>query len=233
MLLIDTDDPANKRLELKCQWNGIARLQFDQPTLHFGDVLPGAIVKRELTLMFKDQQRFPKCAVAKFDLSPELKVVSLGGMGLNHPLPNESKFEVTLEAGRQLGDGSGQIRCVFEGCFKEEFTIPVNWNVRSRIHATPHRLFLETGAPGDTLKKRVIVTATSPDRLVIKSAKLRPAGIGAVTLRKISDICQEVEVRVPVTKESKLLQGTVVLECLEPTHETLEIPWSGVVLPAK
>jgi hypothetical protein len=233
MLLVYSNDPRTRKLELKCQWNGVARLQFDQPALHFGDILPGAAVGREIKLMFTDRQRFPACQAVQFKLSPEIQVTPKAGAFLKQPLSNETLFQVTLQAGRQLGAGSGRILCEFQGCYKDEFVIPVTWNVRSRIQATPQQLYLQTGRPGETLKKRLVITSTAPEQLAIQSVQLIPEGIGTATLRKISAVCQEVEVSVPLTSASKILQVIVRLECLEPVKETLEIPWSGVMLPPK
>lgn len=233
VLIIASNDPAAGKLQLKCHWNGIARLQFVPPAMHFGDVLPGSIGERELILRFTDQKRFPTCQVVSFELSPGLEVKPQASNKLDAPLANETRFHVALQAGRQLGESHGRIRCQFQGCFKDEFLIPVSWTVRSRVQATPQQLYLQTGRPGDTLKKKLVVTVTSPDKLSIQSVQLRPAGIGTATLRRISEICQEVEVRVPLTNATTLLQGVVVLDCLEPVRETLEIPWSGVMLPPK
>jgi hypothetical protein len=233
MLLVYSNDPQTRKLELKCQWNGVARLQFDQPALHFGDILPGAKVEREIKLMFTDRQRFPTCQVVQFVLTPEIQVTPKAGAVLKQPLSNETLFQVTLQAGRQLGAGSGRIRCEYQGCYKDEFAIPVTWNVRSRIQVTPQQLYLQTGRPGETLKKRLVITSTAPEQLTIQSVQLIPEGIGTASLRKIGATCQEVEVSVPLTSKSKILQGIVRLECLEPVKETLEIPWSGVMLPPK
>lgn len=231
-LIIYSDDPMNPKLELKCQWHGIARLQFDQTTIDFGDVLPGATVEREVGLTFQDQKRYPKCRPVEIVCPPELQVTPGRAAVLNEPLPGESRYLVVLSASRQLGLGRGAIRFRFQDCFKDEFTIPVSWTVRSRIQATPQQLYLDAGRPGVTLRKKVVITATDPDVLEIQSATLRPEQAGTITLTRISETCQNVEVTVSLTTEPQTLNGTIVLECLRPVRETVEIPWSAAKLPA-
>jgi len=230
--IVYTDDPAHPKLELRCRWNGIARLLFDQTTVDFGPVLPGATAERELRLTFQDRGRFPACRVVAFDSSPEITVNPLSGTALNAPLPDESRYQVVLRATRQLGPGRGVIRCRLQDCYQDEFVIPVSWTVRSRIQATPQQLFLGSGMTGDVLKKKVIVTSTAPDQLVVQSVKINPEGVGTATLQRISETCQNIEVTLMLTAANQPLRGTLVLECLEPVNETLEIPWSAEKVPA-
>jgi hypothetical protein len=219
---IRTNSQANPEQLLSVYWTGIAPIQCETNEIAFGNLLAGQRQTRDIRLIRNSPQGE---LIGVSASSEELHIGQVRDTGDSIEVP------VTVTAGEQRGSKSSRLIIRIEGGWPEELPVPVTWNVREAVEASPNPVFMGSVAAGERARRRIHLNAWDGAPVVLKSDESANAADAIVVGGQERDDGR-VAVDVDWTAPSLpgVYRGVLPLDVLTPQPQKLLVEWTGVVL---
>ena len=228
-ITIESNDPVSPDSRVVVEWVARGAVHADREKLEFGIVRPG--VPSRLTLhVEKDANKVSTLCKTIVKSTPTGVLQAHLKSETVTPNKRTEAWDITLQADETLTESSGRLYLSFAGEDHGDILIPVSWQLRKAVQATPGSLFLGVGTPGETITKSVELTSDPGIPLKVMKAdhqdgkidfQARLVELNAETTRV------EIDATLPSTVGSYL--GKLKVQCEVPVGAVVEIPITCVV----
>lgn len=217
-----TNSAEEPECHLSMHWTGIAPIQCETNQIAFGNLLPGQRQTREVRL----SRNSPKGRlIGVFAQTQELHVGPARESGDAITLP------VTVTAGEQRGARNSRLILRIEDGWPEELPVPVTWNVRDAVEASPNPLFLGSVTAGERTRRRIHLSHIDGAQFVLESYEPANTVEGiAATWQALDDGRLAVDVDWMAPSQAGVYRGVLPFNLQTPQPQKLLVEWTGVVL---
>ena len=231
-ITIESNDPIESSSRVVVEWTARGAIHADREKLDFGVVRPG--VPTTLTLNIeKDAKKVS--ALCQTIVKPTPKGVFKAQLKGETSTPDKrvETRDITFQSDETLTESSGRLFLSFAGEDHGDILIPVSWQLRKAVQATPGSLFLGVGTPGDKLSKSIELTADPGVRLKVSKAQHQDGPIDFVTrLVEVNAETTRVEIDATLPSQAGSYLGRLRVECETPAGAVVEVPVTCVVRAA-
>lgn len=162
---VHANDPRRPRTTLQLRWRSVAPLELDPLSVDFGQVLPGARTSTTVHVVRHELSRFAdEGQIEHIESFPRDEVEAILG-------PDEV-IDITLLPGIRTGVRLGHVDVHLTGTSRKNLRLPLRWEVRDIVQASPSRLFVGSGPPDSNHQRNIVVTATDDAELSLESVSL-------------------------------------------------------------
>ena len=241
---VPSNDPHAPNTLLRLAWKAVAPLSPEPPAIDFGAVRPGEAVERTVRLIrYADGDDLGAAGSGEMN---ELTEVA-GAVATPHKV-FDSRFEpgvggpavnVRLTAPDVSGRGSGTVTIRLRNGWTDAIYVPVRYEVRDVLSASPPKVFLAVGEPGEAVEARVTIVGEGPLTLAepprveaaggwAPTASVEAGGSGRARVIRLSgtlpDTPGRVEATLVVTADVVAADDSAATE-----RRTLRVPISAYV----
>lgn len=157
-LQIATDDPLSPNFRVSVDWVARGPIQVDPEKFDFGVVRPGVPATISFVVV-KDTSKVSADSQTHVQPTPRGAMTARLKAETSTTEQRSETWELTLEANDSGTDSTGSVQLTFDGADVGNIHIPVLWQLRNAVQATPKNLFLGVGGPGEVLTKSIEVTS--------------------------------------------------------------------------
>ncbi len=232
-ITIESNDPLSSGSRVVVEWTARGAINTDREKLDFGVVRPGVPATHTLHVEKDATKVSALCKTVVKSTPAGVLKAQLKGESATTGMRTET-WDITFQADETLTDTSGRLFLSFEGEDHGDILIPVSWQVRKVVQATPGSLFLGVGTPGEKLSKSIELTADPGVRLKVSNAQRQGGSIDFIAkLEEVNEGTTRVviDATLPIKEGSYL--GRLRVVCETPIGSVNEVPVTCVVRSAK
>lgn len=217
---VHTNDPTQPVVNLTVSWRAHAPVEVEPLEIDLGRVRPGQTVERTATIV-RHMPPNEACRVEK---------VSAGPADAVQVSRDSDRLTLLLVAGSSPGPQRGELTIDLKGCWRESVSVPLRWHVADVIEAQPRELMAGSGAPGQRVKGRVVVSAEPGRRLEVQKVRWEEPQSGVETnWKRLNEERAIVDVVWTLPHAAGVHRGNLVVECASPEARTFHIPVTAYV----
>lgn len=222
---IDCNDPATSRPQLVVKWTARGPLQVVPPQLEFGVVRPGVTSTQTLKVIRNSNE-------VAADLTTTLIARSRANITTRmiQQTPTDDSLEelwevvLTPETTDDDQSNSSLVLALSSGVL-EDMSIPVLWQVREPVEASPRSLFVGAGPPSGSLRNSVTLSAVPGTPLkVLKVLSLEKSFEFTAKVVEVDSSTARIEIEAMLPAKPGSYLGHLEVECESPAGIVLQVP---------
>ncbi len=233
-VVIESNDPVRGQHRVTLSWKALTPISLETTQLHLGRLPFNSEIVKQIAI--RKRPELPggsTCSVGAVHLGQctgsDQPSIQMAG-------DESDVISLRLRTGDVACAGHATIIVPLVGCWRNELTMTVDWEVGPFVNVQPSRLFLGSGRAGESLRGQLTVSAGKSQTIdVVDSVFETSQGEFKVTpVQSDSEILtllvDAVLPEKPFTRNgSQYLTAELVLTLQEPQPETIRIPVSAIV----